>query len=85
MSRKTRMRANKHNKIGVPAEKIEFSDGQYVTYFNGKKDLYLCVDKSRINPMTLSVEYVLGARSGDLPFSVVAKPEQIKQSKHFSG
>lgn len=85
MRRKTNIKINKHNRVGVPVYKIEFVEGQYITFFNGKKDLYLCVDKVRINPMDQSIEYVLGARTGDLPFSVVAKPNQIKQSKYFNG
>lgn len=85
MRKRTKISINNYNKIGVPTEKIEFSVGKYVTYFNGKKDLYLCVDSLRINPMTQTVEYVLCARSGDLEFSVVAKPQQIKQSKYFTG
>ncbi len=85
MSRRTKISINNYNKVGVPTEKIEFSEGKYVTYFNGKKDLYLCVESIRVNPMTQTVEYVLGARSGDLEFHVVANPKQIKQSKYFTG
>jgi len=69
----------------MPSENIEFSEGEYVTYFNGKKDLYLAVERIRINPMNQSVEYLLEARSGDLPFRVVAKPNQLKQSKYYRG
>ena len=85
MSRRTRIKVNNYNKVGVPPEKIEFTEGQHVTYFNGKKDLYLAVERIRINPMNQTVEYLLEARTGDLPFRVVATPNKIKQSKYFTG
>lgn len=37
MSRRTKISISNYNKVGVPTEKIEFSEGKYVTYFNGKK------------------------------------------------
>ena len=85
MGRKTQIKVSNYNKVGMPSEKIEFSEGQHVTYFNGKKDLYLAVERIRINPMNQTVEYLLEARTGDLPFRVVATPNKIKQSKYFTG
>jgi len=35
--------------------------------------------------MSQTVEYLLEARTGDLPFRVVAKPNQLKQSMYFTG
>jgi hypothetical protein len=85
MGRRTKIKVNNYNKVGMPSEKIEFTEGQHVTYFNGKKDLYLSVERIRINPMSQTVEYLLEARTGDLPFRVVAKPNQLKQSMYFTG
>ncbi len=85
MVRKTKIKIQKHNKVGVPTDKIEFSEGQYVTFFSGKRDHYLKVESIRINPMNQKVEYVLIHRPEDNRFSVTATPEQIKQSKYFTG
>ena len=73
------------------SNRAEFSMGQKVNYWNGKKFIETAVSNLNLNPISNSMEYKLFYREAKTPGSkrsrifVKAEAHQIKESAHFKG